>query len=155
LTYDFEVTKLVTTVVLIMKQISTRFSMAVHILSLITVSSNEVTGDFIAGSVNTNPVVIRRLIGMLKKAGLVDVRSGVGGAFLLRSPDKITLLDIYRAVHVIDDNQLFGVHEDSNVRCQVGRSIEMVLQSELREAQYALEERLAQTTLRKLTTKFL
>jgi DNA-binding IscR family transcriptional regulator len=50
--------------------------MAVHILSLIAVNSNELTGDCIAGSVNTNPVVIRRIMGMLKKAGFVEVRPG-------------------------------------------------------------------------------
>ncbi|TNJ63658.1 Rrf2 family transcriptional regulator [Paenibacillus hemerocallicola] len=52
-----------------MRQISTRFSMAVHILSLIAVSSNELTGDFIAGSVNTNPVVIwfKSLMASLKQ----------------------------------------------------------------------------------------
>ncbi|MCL6603178.1 MAG: Rrf2 family transcriptional regulator [Paenibacillus sp.] len=137
-----------------MKQISTRFSMAVHTLSLIAISSNEVTGDYIAGSVNTNPVVIRRIMGMLKKAGLVDVRPGVGGAFLLRAPEEITLLDIYRAVNLIEDNQLFGVHEDSNVLCPVGRNIEMVLQSELSEAQSAMELRLAQTTLSQITARF-
>ena len=128
--------------------------MAVHILSLIAVNSNEITGDYIAGSVNTNPVVIRRIMGLLKKAGLVDVRPGVGGAFLRRSPDQITLLDIYRAVNLLDDNRLFGIHEDSNILCEVGRSIESVLQSELSEAQSAMERRLAQTTLSQLTAKF-
>ncbi|TFE23486.1 Rrf2 family transcriptional regulator [Cohnella luojiensis] len=137
-----------------MKQISTRFSMAVHILSLITVYPNDLTGDFIAGSVNTNPVVIRRIMGMLKKAGLVEVRPGVGGASLLKTPEEITLLDVYRAVNVIEENQLFRVHEDSNIRCQVGRNIESVLQAELFEAQSAMEHRLAQTTLLQLTSRF-
>ncbi|WP_410514887.1 Rrf2 family transcriptional regulator [Paenibacillus sp. BR2-3] len=137
-----------------MKQISTRFSMAVHILTLIAVHPNELTGDFIAGSVNTNPVVIRRIMGMLKKAGLVEVRSGVGGASLLKAPEEITLLDVYRAVDVIEDNQLFRVHADPNMQCPVGRNIELVLQSELNEAQSAMEHRLAQTTLSQLTTRF-
>ncbi|MDU7476058.1 MAG: Rrf2 family transcriptional regulator, partial [Paenibacillus macerans] len=89
-----------------MKQISTRFSIAVHTLSLIAVTP-DCTGDFIAGSVNTNPVIIRRIMGMLKKAGLVEVRPGVGGAALLKEPDRITLLDVYRAVNVAEENQLF------------------------------------------------
>jgi DNA-binding IscR family transcriptional regulator len=144
---------MVTSVVIIIKQLSTRFSMAVHILSLISVSSNEVTGDFIAGSVNTNPVVIRRIMGMLKKAGLIEVRPGVGGSFLLKKPEDITLLDIYRAVNVIEDNRLFGVHE-SNIQCPVGRNIENILQSELSEAQSAMEQRLAQTTLSQLVGRF-
>ncbi|WP_134703226.1 Rrf2 family transcriptional regulator [Ammoniphilus sp. YIM 78166] len=137
-----------------MKQISTRFSIAVHILSVIAVSSNDCTGDFIAGSVNTNPVIIRRIMGMLKKAGLLEVRPGVGGAYLLQSPDKITLLDIYRAVNVTEENQLFRIHEEPNIQCPVGRNIESVLQLELREAQDAMEQRLAQTTLRQLTARF-
>ncbi|MEX1029172.1 MAG: Rrf2 family transcriptional regulator [Paenibacillaceae bacterium] len=145
---------MVTTVVMNLKQISTRFSMAVHILSLIAVNSNELTGDFIAGSVNTNPVVIRRIMGMLKKAGLVEVRPGVGGASLLKATEEITLLDVYQAVNVIKENQLFRVHEEPNEQCLVGRNIELVLQSELNEVQSAMEHRLAQTTLSQLTARF-
>ncbi|MCR2807371.1 Rrf2 family transcriptional regulator [Paenibacillus soyae] len=137
-----------------MKQISTRFSMAVHTLSLIAASPQDCTGDFIAGSVNTNPVVIRRIMGMLKKAGLVDVRAGVGGASLRKEPNRITLLDIYRAVNVAEENQLFRIHEGPNMACPVGRNIEQVLQDELREAQLVMEQRLAQTTLDQLITKF-
>ncbi|MCM3700159.1 Rrf2 family transcriptional regulator [Paenibacillus macerans] len=136
-----------------MKQISTRFSIAVHTLSLIAVTP-DCTGDFIAGSVNTNPVIIRRIMGMLKKAGLVAVRPGVGGAALLKEPDRITLLDVYRAVNVAEENQLFRIHENSNIACLVGRNIENVLQAELKGAQLAMEHRLAQTTLSQLIEKF-
>jgi len=145
---------MVTTVVMRVKQISTRFSMAVHTLSLIAVSPQECTGDYIAGSVNTNPVVIRRIMGMLKKAGLVEVRAGVGGAALLREPDRITLLDIYRAVNATDENRLFRIHENPNFGCPVGRNIEQALQAELKDAQSAMERRLAQTTLAQLITQF-
>lgn len=145
---------MVTSVVMQLKQISTRFSIAVHILSLIAVSANGCTGDFIAGSVNTNPVIIRRIMGLLKKAGLVHIRAGVGGASLLKDPDQITLLDIYRAVNLLEENQLFRIHEGPNIQCPVGRSIESVLQAELKEAQSALENRLAQTTLSQLTARF-
>lgn len=127
-------------------QISSRFSMAVHALSLISVSK-DCTGDFIAVSVNTNPVMIRRIMGMLKKAGLVEIRPGVGGASLLRPPGEITLLDIYRAVQLAGDKQLFRIHEHPNIQCPIGRNIEQVLQHELQAAQAALEQRLAQTTL--------
>ncbi|RAP73401.1 Rrf2 family transcriptional regulator [Paenibacillus montanisoli] len=137
-----------------MKQISTRFSIAVHILSLIAVSPGDCTGDYIAGSVNTNPVVVRRIMGMLKKAGLVDVRPGVGGASLRKRPDEITLLNVYRAVDVIEGNQLFRLHEAPNPVCPVGRNIESVLQSELKEAQTAMEQRLSQTHLGQLIERF-
>jgi DNA-binding IscR family transcriptional regulator len=146
---------MVTTVVKPMKQISSRFSIAVHILSLIAMSSkDDCTGDFIAASVNTNPVIIRRIVGMLKKARLVDVRPGVGGAFLLKSPNEITLLDVYRAVGVIEDGKLFHFHDEPNPACPVGRNIESALQTEMMEAQSAMEQRLAQVTLDQLTAQF-
>lgn len=63
--------------------ISTRFAVAIHILTLIDSNKDgKSTSEWIAGSVNTNPVVIRRLTGMLNKAGLVEVRPGVAGAKL-------------------------------------------------------------------------
>lgn len=136
------------------KQISSRFSIAVHILSLIAVSSKDCTGDFIAGSVNTNPVIIRRIMGMLKKAGLVDIRLGVGGASLLKDSDQITLLDVYRAVEVIEDGQLFNFHDEPNLQCPVGRNIEAALRSEMKEAQTAMEQRLAQVNLSQLASQF-
>lgn len=154
LTINFVVTIIDTTVVIHLKQISTRFSIAVHTLSLIAVSPNDCTGDFIAGSVNTNPVVIRRIMGMLKKAGLVDVRPGVGGASLLKEPSEISLLDIYRAVNVTEENQLFRVHGNPNIDCPVGRNIEKALRAELLEAQTALENRLSQTSLYQLIQQF-
>lgn len=91
---------------------------------------------------------------MLKKAGLVSVRPGVGGATLLRSPEEITLLDIYRAVNAAEEDQLFRIHDNSNINCPVGRSIEQVLQQELQEAQAAMELRLSETTLGQIIHKF-
>ncbi|QHT63207.1 transcriptional regulator [Paenibacillus lycopersici] len=137
-----------------MKQISSRFSIAVHILSLIAVSPNDCTGDYIAGSVNTNPVIVRRIMGMLKKAGLIDIRPGVGGASLLKERDQITLLDVYRAVEVVADGRLFNFHDAPNPACPVGRSIEAALGAEMTEAQLAMEQRLAQTRLSDLTERF-
>lgn len=137
-----------------MKQISSRFSIAVHILSLIAVSPKDCTGDYIAGSVNTNPVIIRRIMGMLKKAGLIDIRPGVGGASLLKDRDQITLLDVYHAVEVIDDGQLFNFHDEPNPNCPVGRNIEAALRFEMKEAQSAMEQRLAQVNLSQLAAKF-
>ncbi|MBB6669446.1 Rrf2 family transcriptional regulator [Cohnella nanjingensis] len=137
-----------------MKQLSTRFSVAVHALSLIALYKEDCTGDFIAGSVNTNPVIIRRIMGMLKKAGLVDVRPGVGGASLRKDPNQISLLEVYRAVNVTERDRLFRIHENSNIHCLVGRNIEHVLQAELNDAQTLMEQRLAQTTIGQLVDRF-
>lgn len=137
-----------------MKQISSRFSIAVHILSLIATIPTECTGDFIAGSVNTNPVIIRKIIGMLKKAGLVDVRAGVGGTSLCKGTDQITLLDVYRAVEVIENGELFNFHNHPNPNCMVGRNIESALRAEMRDAQTAMEQRLSNVTLQQLISNF-
>ncbi|NOU72830.1 transcriptional regulator [Paenibacillus sp. LMG 31458] len=137
-----------------MKQISSRFSIAVHILSLIATIPMECTGDFIAGSVNTNPVIIRKIIGMLKKAGLVDVRAGVGGTSLCKDTDQITLLDVYRAVEVVENGELFNFHNHPNPNCTVGRNIESALRAEMRDAQTAMEQRLSNVSLQQLISNF-
>lgn len=129
-------------------QISTRFSMAVHTLLVIGYFAPEqrATSTFIAKSVNANPVVIRRVLGQLKDAGLVEVEMGLGGATLARDAEQITLLDAYRAVESSEEH-LFNFHEDPNPTCPVGRNIHAALDGELDAAQAALENRLAQTAL--------
>lgn len=129
-------------------QISTRFSMAVHTLLVIGYFAPEqrATSTFIAKSVNANPVVIRRVLGQLKDAGLVEVEMGLGGATLACDAEQITLLDVYRAVESSEEH-LFNFHEDPNPACPVGRNIHAALDGELDAAQAALENRLAQTAL--------
>lgn len=95
-----------------------------------------------AGSVNTNPVVIRRILGQLKKAGIVEVRAAAGGTYLRRAPADISLLDVYRAVEVVD-NDLFSIHNKPNPKCPVGRNIQAALDDTLHRAQAALEQQLA------------
>ncbi|MGG2196694.1 MULTISPECIES: Rrf2 family transcriptional regulator [Paenibacillus] len=136
-----------------MKQISSRFSIAVHILSLIAISPSPCTSDFIAASVNTNPVVIRRIISSLKKAGFVHVKAGAGGAYLRKELDEITLLDVYRAVEVVEKGELFNFHGHPNPACPVGANIESVLRTNMLEAQSAMERQLAQVTLNQLVTE--
>jgi len=128
--------------------ISSRFSVAIHILSLLEISKDEIcTSEYIAGSVNTNPVVIRRIMGMLSKAGLVEVRTGVAGAKLSRQLDQITLLDVYRAVHVVEEDGLFAVHDQTNPDCLVGKNIQAAIEPIFSKAQKAMENTLAAVTL--------
>ena len=136
-------------------QISSRFSVAVHVLSLLALPEQDgvpLTSERMAGSVNTNPVVIRRILGQLKKAGLVEVRPASGGTFLTRQPATITLLEVYRAVEVVEEGQLFSVHDKPNPACLVGRHIQSALDDTLQRAQTALERVLAHTTLQQVTT---
>lgn len=113
----------------------------------------KVTSDFIADSVNTNPVVIRKIMSQLRNAGLIEVFSGTGGVALLREPKEITLLDIYHAVNLFADNKLFGFHDSPNNQCPVGSNIRMVLEHHMIEAQFALERNLKSTTLEMLVSE--
>lgn len=132
-----------------MMKISSRFSVAVHILSILSIEKEKLcTSEWIAGSVNTNPVIIRRVIGMLKKAGLVNVNPGSGGAYLLKPMECITLLDIYKAVAVVEEGQLFQIHEEPNPKCPIGANIQSVLEIILLKAQEAMEDVLKNVTMR-------
>ncbi|MCB0036163.1 MAG: Rrf2 family transcriptional regulator [Anaerolineales bacterium] len=120
--------------------ISSRFAVAIHILALLEQFKDEhTTSAFIAGSVNTNPVVIRRILGMLVKAGLVEVKAGVGGASLIKPLTDISLFDIYEAVSSIGEGDLFSVHEQSNPLCPVGGNIQIVLENTLGKIQQTME----------------
>lgn len=132
-------------------KISSRFTVAVHILSLVTLDRSVVcTSEWIAESVNTNPVVIRRVMGKLKQAGLIDIRRGQGGVKLLKPLHEITLLDVYRAVEVVDEGELFQMHENPNPNCPVGANIQGVLELILFRAQDAMEAVLKEVTMKEL-----
>lgn len=128
--------------------ISSRFSVGVHILSLIDMNKEGVnSSEYLAGSVNTNPALIRKIIGMLKKAGLVEVHPGIAGAKLAKELSDITLLDVYKAVNVVKDNELFSIHENPNPQCVVGRNIQEAINPILSSAQLALEKVLENITM--------
>ncbi|UXR73806.1 MULTISPECIES: Rrf2 family transcriptional regulator [unclassified Staphylococcus] len=128
--------------------ISSRFSIGIHILTLIETTKDEVaSSEYIAGSVNANPAMIRKIMGMLKKAGLIDVRPGVAGAQLSKNLTDITLLDIYKAVDAVKDDELFNIHENPNPNCEVGRNIQATIEPIFHIAQNALEQVLENVTI--------
>lgn len=131
-------------------QFSSRLPIAVHILLCIQQFDGQykVTSNFLAGSVNVNPVIIRKTLGQLKTAGLVNIEAGVGGASLVRSAKDITLLDIFYAVEQQED--LFHFHENPNPNCPVGRNIHAVLGKQLLHVQKTMLEQLAAITLQSL-----
>ncbi|WP_405352669.1 Rrf2 family transcriptional regulator [Ruminococcus sp.] len=131
-------------------QISSRFTLAVHILTCIKTfgDSNKVTSDFLASSTNVNPVIVRKILGQLKKANIVDVARGSGGAVLARPESEITFLDIYKAVDCVGNGELFHFHENPNPLCPVGRNIHTVLDSRLLKVQQAMENELSAITLK-------
>jgi DNA-binding IscR family transcriptional regulator len=133
-------------------KISSRFSVAIHIISILQLYGNPMpTSEYIAGSVNTNPVVIRRILGMLKQAGIVDMKRGTGGAYLIKSVEDITMLDIYKAVGSVEEGQLFQIHENPNPMCPVGANIQDVINVAVISAQDAMEGVLQKITLADIT----
>ncbi len=126
---------------------NSRFTVAVHALALLSiVRGKPATSDYIARSVNTNPVVIRRILGVLGKAGLVETHPGAGGgSTLAKDPTKITLLEIYRLMGNVD---LFPMHtQPPSDDCICGRHIQTVLTGVFTDAQQALEKILAGLTV--------
>ena len=125
---------------------NSQFSVAVHVLTLMACSGAEnVKSDSLARSVNTNPVVIRRLLGQLGQARLVASQSGSsGGSHLVRDPGEISLVDVYRAVCC---GEVFALHGSPNRDCPVGRNIESVLCNLQKEIDRSVDETLARYTL--------
>lgn len=130
-------------------QISSRFTLAVHIFACIDVFKDDykVTSDFLAGSTNVNPVIVRKILGQLKAAGLVEVARGSGGASIPKPLNEISFLDIYNAVECIENGELFHFHENPNIDCPVGRNIHAVLDDKLMRVQKAMETELSSITL--------
>lgn len=134
--------------------ISSRFAVATHLLSLLELAPEGcvLSSEKMAQSAGVNPVIVRSVSGMLRRAGLVQSRQGVVGLHLARDASAITLLDIYRAVQ--PPEQLFALHARPSPDCAVGAHIQPLLQAVCQEAQGALEQRLAQTTLADFCVQF-
>ncbi len=127
---------------------NTRFPVAIHILAFVAMKGNGVTSELIADSVNTNPVVVRKLNARLKKAGLLTIRNGpMGGTELGRPADQITLLDVFQAVRSEEDVLIFDTPQHPNPECPIGGHILEALDGPFREAQQAMKDVLAQYSI--------
>ena len=118
-------------------QISSRFTLAIHIFACIDTFGSEykVTSEFLAGSTNVNPVIIRKILSQLKKAGLIEVARGTGGTTVAKPLEEITFFDIYNAVECVEKGELFHFHENPSTSCPVGRNIHHILDDKLLQVQ--------------------
>lgn len=130
-------------------QISSRFTIAIHIFSCIHTfeSEHKITSDFLAASINVNPVIIRKVLQQLKAHELVNVVRGSGGAKIAKPIEDITLFDVYDAVEVINKKGLFHFHEHPSPDCAVGKNIHQVLDDKLDLIQKAMEEQMKRISL--------
>ena len=124
-------------------QISSRFTVALHIFACVDTFKDDykVTSDFLASSINTNPVVIRKILAR-----------GTGGIELTRDLSEITFFDVYEAIEPVEDGDLFRFHEAPNPECPVGRNIHALLDDKLKAIQDAMEAEMKKYTLLDLRT---
>lgn len=128
--------------------LNSRLAVAIHILAVLEFNKDEhVTSEFLAQSIGTNPVVVRRLAKMLEKAGLIQIHAGVGGSELAKPLEQIHLIDVYHAVGMVDDEGIFAIHDRPHPNCPVGANIQATLEGVFDEARRALEQVLQQWTL--------
>lgn len=125
-------------------QISSRFTIALHILAALETFKGRfrLTSQFLSGSIQVNPVVIRNILLQLKAADFVQIPRGHGSITLLKAPDEISLLDVYKSIEPLEQNKLFNFHQNPNPKCPVGRNIHNVLDWRLLSVQQAMEDRL-------------
>jgi Rrf2 family protein len=130
--------------------VNSRMTVAIHVLSYMASAARKrpdpVISDRIASSVNTNPVVIRRMLSLLQKGGLVRSRRGANAGWTLaKKPAAITLLDVYKAVH---QEPLFGLHASPpNPKCPIGRGLPPALKNVYGNLEEQLRRRLSETTV--------
>lgn len=135
-------------------QISSRFTIALHIFACVDTFKDQykVTSDFLAASINTNPVIIRRILSQLKNAGLITVARGKGGIAPARPLTGITFFDVYEAIEPVEKGDLFHFHEGPNPDCPVGRNIHALLDDKLRAIQLSMEAEMKKYTIADLHT---
>ena len=129
---------------------NSRFSTAVHILTLLASTPEQrLTSEWIAGSVGTNPVVIRRQLAVLREAKLVESKGARGGGWALaRSPEAIKLSQVRAA---LGDEATFRMHKnDPSPNCVVGQNVRQALESVYEDAEKAVMRSLQTSTIKDL-----
>ena len=135
--------------------------------------NQKITSSYLSECINVNPVIIRKILGQLKKAKLIDIKSGMGGATLLINPNEMSLRDIYQAVEVVENISLFNSHNRQEVKCPIdckdcplaseekpkdgkmpdGCTIHVTIDEQLFTAQKAMEESLRKITIGQMINK--
>ena len=130
-----------------MSQPDTKFSAATHLLILLTLGDAPPSSTLMAQSVGVNASQVRRLLGLLKRDGIVTSRQGAEGYELAKLPEDVTLLDVYEAVYEHRGVSAMAIHRNPSDKCQVGRHIAPVLGEMFGALDARLAEELASITL--------
>lgn len=137
-------------------QISMKCSVAVHCLIFIHEAKGiaKVTSNLLAESTGSNPVVIRNILSALKKAGIITVPRGTGGAELCADPSQITLYQIYSALEPDGVTSIIGIHPCQGRPCPVAQNIRKVLQGPYRKIEDAVQKTMESITLQSMIDDF-
>ena len=137
-------------------QISIKCSVAVHCLIFIHEAKGiaKVTSSLLAESTGSNPVVIRGILSALKKAGLITVPRGTGGAELCADPSQITLYQIYSALEPDGVTSIIGIHPCDGRPCPVAQNIRKVLEPPYHKIEDAVKEAMEEITLQSMIDDF-
>lgn len=137
-------------------QISIKCSVAVHCLIFIHEAKGiaKVTSNLLAESTGSNPVVIRNILSALKKAGLITVPRGTGGAELCADPSQITLYQIYSALEPDGVTSIIGIHPCDGRPCPVAQNIRKVLEPPYHKIEDAVKEAMEEITLQSMIDDF-
>ncbi|ASK31971.1 transcriptional regulator [Chryseobacterium sp. T16E-39] len=133
---------------------NTRFATAVHIMTLLAESPQEwLTSEWMAGSININPVVVRKELSVLRTTGLVISRQGKeGGSQLSRSAESISISEIYSAVK---NTEVLGKkNQNPNPACSVGREINNHLNTLFGETEKLVIQFLGDKSLQEFCNQF-
>jgi len=134
--------------------IKSKFAISLHILSLLHLEKGEwLSSDYIAGSLNANPALVRKELAALKAAGLVEGKEGKnGGSMLAKDANNIYLSDIFQ---IVKENHIFGFSpNDPNPNCRVGAKINGALEDLYTEIDETVYNKLKQTTLAMFSERF-
>ncbi|MBL3548457.1 MULTISPECIES: Rrf2 family transcriptional regulator [Chryseobacterium] len=133
---------------------NTRFATAVHIMTLLAKSPQEwLTSEWIAGSINVNPVIVRKEMSVLREAGLIASRQGKeGGSQLAKNEELITISEIYKAVK---NTEVLGKkNQNPNPACSVGKEINVHLNTLFEETDQLVVNFLGDKSLREFADQF-
>lgn len=137
-------------------QISMKCSIAVHCLIFIYEAKGiaKVTSSLLAQSTGCNPVVIRNIISSLKKAGIITVARGTGGAELCKDPSEVTLYMIYSSLEPSGLSSLIGIHQCQGRACPVAKNIHYVLNKPYQKIEESIRKTMKNITLKSMIDDF-
>ncbi|KFF08041.1 Rrf2 family transcriptional regulator [Chryseobacterium luteum] len=133
---------------------NTRFATAIHIMTLLAKSPQEwLTSEWVAGSINVNPVIIRKELSVLREAGLIASRQGKdGGSQLAKNAEQISISEIYRAVK---NSEVLGKkNQNPNPVCSVGKEINTHLNTLFEETDHLVTQFLGNKSLKEFSEQF-